>query len=135
MKIKAIWISLILCTLFTSCELDTDINTLEGSWLCTETSEIFKSGLKGTSIYPVYIARDTADENVYYFDNFYQLGDAVLVKAMVSGRSITIEKQTVDGIEFVGSGTVNASYDEINLSYTADDGGGEIDHVQASYSR
>ena len=40
------------------------------------------------------------------------MGDAVLVKAMVSGRSITIEKQTVDGIEFVGSGTVNASYEK-----------------------
>jgi len=135
MKPKTILITLILIPLISGCIPDDGVNTLEGSWSCQETSEIFMSNMKGTSIFPVYFAQDIADNQTYYIDNFYQLGTGVEVKVKLSGGVITVEKQKVDGIEFEGSGTVNPSYELINLSYTADDGGGQVDHVTAVYSR
>lgn len=118
-----------------SCILDNNVETLEGSWSCKETSEIYMMGFKGTSIYPVYFALDAEDDNTYYIDNFYQLGDGVSVKIKVSGVSLVLEKQSVDGINFEGRGIIDTSFELINLTYTADDGGGEIDHVEAEYSR
>ena len=117
------------------CFLEGEPGSLEGSWTCTETSKIFMKSLKGTSIYPVYIAQDFVDDNTYYIDNFYQLGEGYQVKIRLNNNTITIEKQSVDDIVFEGSGTVNPGFDNIKISYTADDGGGEIDQVTAEYSR
>lgn len=112
---------------------------LEGQWSCTETSEIFMKStntLKGTSIFPVYIAQDATYDNTYYIDNFYQLGSGIQVTIMISGgTTVTIQTQTVSGIEFSGSGTVSGDSNTINLTYTADDGGGQADHVTAKYTR
>jgi hypothetical protein len=122
-----------------SCILDPVDQSLEGEWSCTETSEIFlksNSDLKGTSTFPVYIAQDATNSNKYYIDNFYQLGSGNQVEIVVSfGNTITISTQTINGIEFSGSGTINSAYDLVSLTYTADDGGGEVDHVTAEYSR
>lgn len=140
MKTKGILVILFgsLLTL-SSCEFPTTEQSLEGEWTCTETSEIFlsvNSELKGTSVFPVYFAQDAMNDNKYYIDNFYQLGSGVQVEIMFSlGTTITIESQTVNGITFSGSGTVNAAANQIDLSYTADDGGGEVDHVTAEYTR
>ncbi len=131
---KSTYILLLLVPMMTSCIPD-EINTLEGSWSCQETSQIYMENMKGTSIYPVYFAQDINDGNTYYIDNFYQLGSGIEVKVKLSGSILTLEKQTVDDIEFEGDGTVNSSYELINFSYTADDGGGMVDHVQATYTR
>jgi len=124
-----------LIVMLNGCLPDDSINTLEGSWSCQETSEIFMGNMKGTTIYPVYFAQDVLESDKYYIDNFYHLGDGVEVSVRLSGSVITLDKQTVDGFEFEGSGTVNTAYDRVELSYTADDGGDEIDHVQATYTR
>jgi len=133
---------ILICGMFvglSSCIPDSGSQSLEGEWSCQETSEIFMEGIKGTlgtSIFPVYIAQDATYDNKYYIDNFYQLGDGVQVTIMVSGgRTITIETQTVNGIEFSGSGVVSFDYNSIDLNYTADDGGGEIDHVTSEYTK
>ncbi len=123
----------------TSCiPIEIDQN-LEGEWTCTETSTIFKNkpvDFKGTTIFPVYIAQDATYDNKYYIDNFYQLGTGVQATIKVSGGyTITIESQVVNGIVFSGSGVISSDYNTINISYTADDGGGEVDQVTAEYSR
>ena len=122
-----------------SCDFEMVDQTLEGQWSCTETSEIFmenETRFKGTTTFPVYIAQDATYDNQYYIDNFYQLGSGVQVEIMVSGgTTITIQSQKVSGITFSGSGTVNAAGNRINLTYTADDGGGEVDHVTSEYTR
>lgn len=122
-----------------SCIPESGSDTLEGNWTCEETSEIFlksNKGLKGTSIFPVYIAQDATYDNIYYIDNFYQLGSGVQVKIKVSGgNTVIIESQKIQGINIEGSGTIGFSYNTINLIYTADDGGGEVDHVTATYTR
>lgn len=123
----------------TSCILDPVDQSLEGEWTCTETSDIFlKSSMdqKGTSVFPVYIAQDATYDNQYYIDNFYQLGSGYQVEILVSiGNTITIQSQTVNGIVFSGSGTVSSNYQTIHLTYTADDGGGEVDQVTAEMVR
>lgn len=125
--------------MLTSCIFEPVDQNLEGNWICTETSEIFLKGMHdaaGTSVFPVYIAQDATYDNQYYIQNFYQLGNSVQVKIMVSGGStVTIETQTAGGVEFSGSGTISVSYDRITLNYTADDGGGELDQVEAEFVR
>ncbi|MCK5821726.1 MAG: hypothetical protein KAH17_07565 [Bacteroidales bacterium] len=126
-----------------SCIPEGETQSFEGEWSCQETSEIFMESMKenmkgstGTTIFPVYFAQDASFENKYYIDNFYQLGSGQQVTIMVSGgRTITIETQTVNGIEFSGSGVVSSDYNTIDLIYTADDGGGQIDHVTSEYTR
>lgn len=122
-----------------SCIPEGDDQNLEGDWSCQETSEIFGEEVKsskGTTIFPVYIVRNATYDNKYYINNFYQLGDEIQVEILVSGgRTITIETQKVNGINFSGSGVVSADYNTINLTYTADDGGGIIDNVSSEMKR
>jgi hypothetical protein len=126
-------ISLIL--LMAGCAPETGDPNLAGSWSCQETSQIFLKGAKGTSIYQVTFDRDAVVLDKYQIDNFYKLGNGVKVSIVKNGYFITLPKQSVDGFVFEGSGTVDETFNVINLSYTADDGGGVVDHVTAEYSR
>ena len=136
MKRIRIFIISCLIVLLSSCFPESTAVSLEGSWQCEETSEIFLKTTKGTSVFPVYLARDAMYDNKYYIDNFYNMGTGSQLTIMVSGgRTITIETQTVDGIEFAGSAVVSTDYNTIEFVYTADDGGGQIDHVKSTYTR
>ena len=135
MKFQNISLVIFAVFLVNSCIPDNNVQTLEGYWSCEETSEIYMKSMKGTTTYPVYFALDIVDDYTYYLDNFYQLGEGLDVKIKVSGNSIILEPQTVDGIKFEGLGSIDTSYELINLSYTADDGGGQVDHVTAKYTR
>ena len=108
---------------------------LSGQWTCTETSEIFMKSFTGTSVYTVKLNRDAANLDKYYIDNFYKLGSGVTVAVLVYGYTAQIPKQSVNGFVFEGTGVVEADYNLIELTYTADDGGGEVDNVTATYNR
>jgi hypothetical protein len=138
MKKVSLFTVLITLFLLQSCIPLDDVKSLEGEWTCTETSKIFMKstlGLKGTSVFPVYITEDMLSPNTYYVDNFYQLGTGTQGKITVSGSIVTVPSQIINGIEVVGSGTVSADYNTILITYTADDGGGEVDEVEAEYKR
>jgi hypothetical protein len=124
-----------LSLLMTGCTLEEGNPDLTGSWTCTETSEIFVKSTKGTSIYTVTFQRDAVNQNKYYIDNFYKLGNGVRVAVIKNGYLIDLPKQSVDGFVFEGTGEVNDTFNIIQLNYTADDGGGEVDHVTAEYAR
>jgi outer membrane biogenesis lipoprotein LolB len=128
-------LALLAIILVGGCTTDTGNPDLSGTWSCQETSQIYLKSTKGTSIYQVTLSRDASNTNKYYIDNFYKLGNGIKVAVIKDGYSISLPKQSVDGFLFEGSGTVNESYDLINLTYTADDGGGQVDHVTADYSR
>ncbi len=117
------------------CTLEEGNPDLAGSWTCTETSEIFVKSTKGTSVYTVTLKRDAANFDKYYIDNFYKLGNGVRVAVIKSGYLIDLPKQSVDGFVFEGTGEVNETFNIIQLYYTADDGGGVVDHVTAEYAR
>lgn len=131
---RPIWVMSVVL-LIAGCIPETGNPDLSGSWTCSETSEIFLKSLKGTSIYQVTLSRDAVNTDKYYIDNFYKLGNGIRVSVIKNGYSITLPSQSVDGFVFEGVGSINDSYDLINMTYTADDGGGEVDHVTAEYSR
>jgi hypothetical protein len=133
--VKNTFITLVISLLFTGCVTETGDPDLSGSWTCHETSEIFLKSTKGTSVYQVTYSKDAVNQNKYYIDNFYKLGNGVRVSVIKDGYYLTLPKQSVDGFNFEGSGTINESYDLINMTYTADDGGGVVDHVTAEYER
>lgn len=118
-----------------ACVPETGDPNLTGTWTCSETSQIFLKSTKGTSIYQVTFERDAASLDQYHIDNFYKLGSGVRVTVIKDGYSITLPKQSVDGFVFEGAGTINETYDMISMTYSADDGGGQVDHVTAEYSR
>jgi len=104
---------------------------LEGDWTCDEDSEIFKST---TSVYSVAISPDPDNANGVIIDNFYGVGAPAY--ASVSGMGLTISNQTIEGgYEVAGSGFISAGFDEINWTYTVDDGSGVVDHVTAVYTK
>jgi hypothetical protein len=121
-----------------SCEVADDIignasvAKLTGEWTCDETSEFFKSTLE---IYTVYISPDPDKDNGIIIDNFYALGD-IGVRATVSGSSVIIGTQTVEGgFTIAGSGSISSNSEEISWVYTVDDGSGVVDHVTAVYTK
>ena len=120
---------------FAGCVFEPIDVSLEGSWQCEETSEIYMKALKGTSIFPVYIAQDAMSDSKYYVDNFYNMGSGSDISFTIIGRSISISKQSVSGIEFEGSAILSSDNNTIEFTYTADDGGGVVDHVTATYTR
>jgi len=134
-KIIRLSVVLTMIAAMNSCILEEGNPNLAGSWTCKETSEIFLKSTKGTSIYQVTFTRDAVNQDKYYIENFYKLGTDVKVAVIKTGYTIELPKQSVDGFVFEGSGEVDDVFNFISLSYTADDGGGEIDHVTAEYSR
>jgi len=133
-----LFLSVLVILFMNSCiPIENDLS-LEGDWSCKETSTIFLKStnqIKGTSIFPVYIAVDQLNGNKYYIDNIYQLGTGNQGTITVSGTAVTLSSQIINGIEFSGAGTVSSDYNTMTLTYSADDGGGEIDQVTAEYTR
>jgi len=128
-------ILLLILILIPSCIPEEGDPNLAGTWTCEETSEIFMKSTKGTSIFTVTFSRDATNPDQYRIDNFYRLGIGVNISVLVSGYSISIPRQTVAGFVFEGSGTISADYGLIEMTYTADDFGDQIDHVEATFSR
>jgi hypothetical protein len=126
---------LLLPALFQCCEPVEGDPNLAGAWNCKETSQIFMKRANLTSTFTVTFVRDAVNTNQYHIKNFYRLGDQVTVTVLKDGYTITIPKQSVDGFLFEGSGSLNDDYTLINMTYTADDGGGQVDHVAAEMSR
>ena len=125
----------ILLLLTASCIPEEGNPDLSGTWTCTETSEIFLKGTKGTSIYQVTFTADQVVPDNYRISNFYKLGSNIRVTIIRSGYTINLHKQSVEGFLFEGAGEINDTYDIIQMAYTVDDGGGVIDHVMAEYAR
>ena len=127
--------------LVNSCEITDDIlgnvtvSKLSGEWICDENSEYFDK--KSTaSAYSVYISADVDNVNGVLIDGFYQLGD-IGVKANVSGLTITIPEQVVEGGYTIlsGTGAISGNYKEIEWSYDVNIGGDAIDNVTATYTK
>jgi hypothetical protein len=62
------------------------------------------------------------------------MGAGNKVTAKLSGLTLSIPNQTVDGFAITGSGTISSNYKTINWTYTVNDGA-EVDHATAVYSK
>lgn len=67
--------------------------------------------------YSIWIERSSRYSNEFYINNFY--GVDIRVCATISSNKITIHRQTVNGYEIEGVGTVYG--DEIEFSYSVRD--------------
>jgi hypothetical protein len=132
-------LSILILMLAPSCEELGNMGTenirdnIEGQWQCDETSEYYKSTAQ---IYEVYIYPHPDDSTLVFIENFYGLTNDVSVIAKVSSRNLFINTQTVgEGFTITGSGTISSNFNNINWSYSVDDGSGKIDNVTATYTK
>lgn len=88
-----------------------------GDWLCNENSSIY-----GNSSYTITIEKSDTNDTYIHISNFYNLGNGIAVSAEVFDNSLLIPAQNVGGNAIDGTGTSNADYTEINLTYSVDDG-------------
>jgi len=117
--------------LLNSCESLEDYGpeSIYDTWYCIEDSEIY-----GQTNYYVDLSKHPSEDGKIILDNFYSLGLGLEVIAGLSGLSIVIPSQVVDGNTIAGSGSIASDYKTINFTYTVDDGG-EVDHVTAQFKR
>lgn len=113
-----------------SCETDTDPDIQDyqseylGTWDCSE-----KTGMHAPQFYEVSIVAG-ANSNSIIINNLYQAGTAV--EATINGGfNLDIPQQTSENISFIGSGSANANFGQINLNFTADDGSAGQDVIEA----
>jgi hypothetical protein len=138
--IKYILIFFTVSLLFNSCDPDDPVepepedprDEIIGKWKCSETGDIF-----GQQNYDVNISKHEQDSSKVYIDNFYFLGDGKYVYAIMTDLSLSIPTQTIenDGHIVSGNGTISSNYKTITLTYTANDGSGEIDNISATYTK
>lgn len=94
-----------------------------GRWTVVE-----KDGLNSPQNYTVEIVAGN-DLNEIIINGFYNAPNTA-VKANLYGLSLEIPTQTTDSITFSGSGQATVDFDQITISFTANDGTGE-DNVKA----
>lgn len=94
-----------------------------GSWQVTENT-----GINHPQFYSLTIRAGLEDDEIV-LEGLYNLQNTRVV-ALVSGTQLSIPNQVSDEVNFVGTGSANADYDQIALSFTADDGSGP-DNVEA----
>jgi hypothetical protein len=110
-----------------------DRDKLVDTWKVIETSNPMKSQ-QGAYWVEIEKHPDQQDRILIYY--FHGLGDDVYAEAVLSGRTLTLGKQTLEGGWIVqGNGEVQNSWDEIIWTYTADDGSGMLEKVSAVYTR
>ncbi len=108
-------------------------DNLVDTWKVTEVSSPLKSE---QGAYWVEIEKHPDKQNIILIYFFHGLGDDVYAEASLSGTTLTLGLQDLPGGWTVqGSGEIQKNWNEINWSYTADDGSGIIDQVTAVYTR
>jgi hypothetical protein len=137
--IKIQGIMLVLAFLAFSCEdligPDTggDRDMLVDTWKVTEESSPLKSG---RGAYWVEIEKHPDNPNMVLIYFFHGLGDDIYAEASLRGSTLTLDSQVLQGGWTIqGSGEIQKSWNEINWTYTADDGSGVIEQVTAVYTR
>jgi len=137
--IKIQGILLVLAFLAFSCEdllgpdSGGDRDLLVDTWKVTEESNPLKSG---QGAYWVEIEKHPDNQNMVRIYFFHGLGDDVYAEASLSGSMLTLGSQVLQGGWTIqGSGEIQKSWNEINWTYTADDGSGDLALVTAVYTR
>lgn len=143
MRLKNTLLIISVIFLLNSCEEDPlglfgdDIRDgMVGTWSVQETSSLFK---KSVNTYQVSISKDNQDSTAIFIRNFYDLGNAVSVKAIMGNGYLIIPEQNANGgligtVSISGSGSVTWEYDKVTVSYTVDLQDNTTDNVSAVYT-
>lgn len=129
---QRILIFLLVGLVFTACVEETNPENARedflGNWTCNEYEGDF-----APQTYNV-IVQASGSGNDARVIGLYNQGSSFSLSAYVSGSTIYIENQTVDGITISGFGNINNNLDRVDMSFTADDGSG-ADNVKATWLR
>jgi hypothetical protein len=110
-----------------------DRDSLVDTWKVIEESSPLKSE-QGAYWVEIEKHPDKRNKVMIYF--FHGLGDDVYAEASLSGSTLTLGSQVLQGGWTIqGSGEIQKNWNEINWTYTADDGSSVIDQVTAVYTR
>ena len=110
-----------------------DRDSLVDTWKVIEESSPLKSE-QGAYWVEIEKHPDKQDMVLIYF--FHGLGNDVYAEASLSGSTLTLGSQVLQGGWTIqGSGEIQKNWNEINWTYTADDGSSVIDQVTAVYTR
>ena len=122
----------ILAALFTACVEETDpTNAREdflGNWTCNEYEGDF-----APQTYNVEVTPFGSGSQVRIY-GLYNQGSSFVLSGSVSGKTIYIDNQTVDGITISGYGNINNNLDRVDVTFSANDGSG-TDNVKATWLR
>jgi hypothetical protein len=91
------------------------------------------SSLAGASNYVVLISKSTTNSSEVLLENFYDLGNQHKARMSVSGNTLTIPQQTLNGNQLSGSGTLSGN-NTFTLTYTVNNGT-TIDNCTATCTR
>lgn len=99
-----------------------------GNWTCNEYEGDFAPQTYDVEFYAI------GSGSTVGIRGLYGQGVNFVIEGEVNGQSVFISTQTVGGITIAGSGTLSNSYDRIEMTFSADDGGG-VDNVKATLLR
>jgi hypothetical protein len=88
-----------------------------GTYSCEETENA-----ANVTTFDINISKNTSVSDGLIISNFYNIGSQYSLNATLSGNSITIPTQTLNGFKITGSGTTSGTT-KINFSYTVQAGG------------
>jgi hypothetical protein len=134
--VNSIGLVISLFFLLSSCELleNTDdlsvAERLEGRWNVDESPIDFKST---KDAYYVYIDIYEVDQNTIAIDGFLNLDGVVY--ATISGMTLSLAEQEIDGWLVQGSGDISSNYETITWQYSVDEGSGTWHPVNAVYTK
>jgi len=122
----------ILAALFTACVEETDPNNARedflGNWTCNEYEGDFAPQTYNVEVTP---SGSSNDVRIY---GLYNQGSSFVLSGSVSGQTIYIDNQTVNGITISGFGNINNNLDRVDVTFSANDGSG-TDNVKATWLR
>lgn len=111
-------------------DVTTDVREkISGDWKSSENSATY-----GPSNYFVDISKDTASSTGIKIYNFFNLGIDKVMKGTVSGNTITLSSDPLDGFVFSGNGSIASNYRSISWTYTFFDGN-ETEQVTGTYTK
>ena len=133
-KRTARWSTLLAATAFllVACEpevpLDPRTDYWAGSWTCEE-----QTGDLAPQVYTVEVDLG-ADPDGVTVSGLYNQGLNFTVLGTVSGTSLTIPEQTMNGFTLSGSGTYSVLTDQVTYSLVVNDGG-SADYTSGRWTR
>lgn len=131
-KLQHLGFVLAAALLVVACEPDEDEDVILrdeylGTWNVNETT-----GWNAPQFYTVQITEGN-DENDILINGLYNIS-GTRVRASTDGYQLSIPQQSSENIQFSGSGQANADFDQLSISFFANDGSG-VDSVDAILTR
>ncbi len=107
---------------------------LEGQWSVDESSIIYKAALQSQT---VFISVSESNPTQILIENFYGLGNSSVAVGNVVGYQVQLpdNQSLTGGFTIVqGAGTIDKNLKKIEWNFSIDDGSGEVDQVEATYT-